>query len=177
MLSIVDGTRKPPDVTPTNSSGYTPEAIMPLIRAEGTRALTVIAEDDCYKFYTDSIVAFTFMMSMIDKDMHHMLSGAIREENSAKVYKVILEHFKGGKNHHIESARRKLSAHRFGPDVERDLSRLLVLISELEEAQKMKMPESQKFGILRTIISFEERPYVKTLFGLAIYHKQHFTTR
>ena len=79
LLSIVDGTRKPPDVTPTNSSGYTPEAIMPLIRADGTRAITVIAEDDCYKFYADSIVAFTFMMSMIDKDMHHMLSGAIRE--------------------------------------------------------------------------------------------------
>ena len=86
LLSIVDGTRKPPDVTPTNSSGYTPEAIMPLIRAEGTRALTVIAEDYCYKFYADSIVAFTFMMSMIDKDMHHMLSGAIREENPGKVY-------------------------------------------------------------------------------------------
>ena len=28
LLSIVDGTRKPPDVTPTNSSGYVPEAIV-----------------------------------------------------------------------------------------------------------------------------------------------------
>ena len=86
LLTIVDGTRKPPDVTPSNSSGSTPEAIMPLIRADGTRALTVIAEDDCYKFYADSIVAFTFTMSMIDKDMHHMLSGANRDENPAKVY-------------------------------------------------------------------------------------------
>ena len=170
----MDGTRKPPDVTPTNSSGYTPEAIMPLIREDGTRALTVIAEDNCYKFYADSIVAFTFMMSMIDKAMHHILSGALREENPTKVYQIIHEHFKGGKNHHIESARRKLSAHRFGPDIERDLSRLLVLISELEVAQKMELPESQKFGILRTIISFEERPHLKTLHGLAIYHKQSF---
>ena len=31
LLSIVDGTRKPPDVTPTNSSGYIPQAIMPII--------------------------------------------------------------------------------------------------------------------------------------------------
>ena len=38
----------------------------------------------------------------------------------------------------------------------------------------MEMPESQKFGILRTIDSFEERPHVKTLFGLAIYQKQSF---
>ena len=73
-------------------------------------------------------MAFTFMMSMIDKDMHHMLSGALREENPTKVYQIIREHFKGGKNHHNESARRKLSAHRFGRDIERDVSRLLVLI-------------------------------------------------
>ena len=111
------------------------------------------------------------MMPMIDKDMHYMLSGVIREENPTKVYKVIQEHFKGGKNLHNESARRKLNAHRFGPDIERDLSRLLVLISELEVAQKTEMPESQKFGILRNIISFEERPHGRTLFGLASYYK------
>ena len=58
-----------------------------------------------------------------------------------------------GKKHHVESARRKLNAHRLGPDIERDFSRLLVLISELEVAQKMDMPESQKFGILRNIMS------------------------
>ena len=116
-----------------------------MIRADGTRALTVIADDYFYKFYADSIVAFTFMMSMIDKDVHHMLSEAIREENPTKVFKVIQEHFKGGKNHHIESARKKLNARRFGPHIEKDISRLLVLISELEVAQKMEMPESQKF--------------------------------
>ena len=44
----------------------------------------------------------------------------------------------------------------------------------MEVAQKMEMPESQKFGILRTIISFEERPHVRTLFGLASYHKSTF---
>ena len=46
---------------------------MPTIKADGSRTLTVIAEDDYYKYYADSIVAFTFMMSMINKDMHHML--------------------------------------------------------------------------------------------------------
>ena len=123
LLSIVDGSRKPPDVTTLNSSGYTAETIMPSIKADGSRALTVIAEDDYYKYYADSIVAFTFMMSMIDKDMHHMLSEAIKDEDPTKVFKVIQEHFKGGKNHHIDSARRKPDAHRFEPDVERDISR------------------------------------------------------
>ena len=78
---------------------------MPTIKADGSRTLTVIAEDDYYKYYADSIVAFTFMMSMINKDMYHMLSKAIKDEDSIKVYKVIQEHFKGGKNHHVESAR------------------------------------------------------------------------
>ena len=38
----------------------------------------------------------------------------------------------------------------------------------------MEMPESQKFGILRNIISHEERPYVKNLFGMTSYMKETF---
>ena len=74
----------------------------------------------------------------------------------------------------MESASRKLNAHRFRPDIERDISRLLVLISELEVAQKMDMPESQKFGILQNIISYEERPHVRNIFGMASHMKENF---
>ena len=102
-----------------------------MIKADGSRSLTVVAEDDYYKYYADSIVAYTFMLSMINKDMHHMLGDAIKDEDPRMLYKDIQEHFKGGKNHHVESARRKLNAHRFRPDIERDISRLLILISEL----------------------------------------------
>ena len=70
-------------------------------------------------------MAFTFMLSMINKDMHHMLSEAIKKKDPIKLYRMIQEHFKGGKNHHVEAARRKLIAHRCGPDIERDMSRLL----------------------------------------------------
>ena len=174
LLSIVDGSRKPPDVTTRNKSGYTAEAIMTTIKADRSRTLTVIAEDDYYKYYADSKFAFTFMISMVYKDMYHMLSEAIKDEEPTKVFKVIQEHFKGGKNHHIESAKRKLNAHRIGPDIEREISRLLVLVSELEVAQKMEMPESQKFGILRNIISYEERPHMRNLFGIASYMKENF---
>ena len=34
LLSLVDGSRRPPDVTEINSSGYTAEAIRPTIKAE-----------------------------------------------------------------------------------------------------------------------------------------------
>ena len=174
LLSLADGSRRPPDVNELNCSGYTAEAIKPTIKADGSRSLTVVAEDDYYKYYADSIVVYTFMLSMIKKDMHHLLGDAIKDEDPKMLYNVIQEHFKGGKNHHVESARRKLNAHRFGPDIDRDISRLLTLISELEVAQKMEMPESQKFGILRNIISHEERPYVKNLFGMASYMKETF---
>ena len=176
LLSLVDGSRKQPDVTSLNNLGYSAESIIPTIDAEGSKVYTVIAEDDYYKFYADSIVAFTFMLSMINKDMHHMLSEAIKKEDPTKLYKTIQEHFKGGKNHHVEAARRKLKAHRFGPDIERNISRLLELISDLEIAQKMEMPELQKFGFLRTIMRHVERTHVKSVYGMASYHKKSFNS-
>ena len=51
-----------------------------------------------------------------------------------KIYRAIQEHFKGGKNHHVETARKKLNAHRLGPDIERNPSKPLELISDLEVA-------------------------------------------
>ena len=114
LLSLADGSRRPSDFTELNCSGYTAEAIRPTIKADGSRSLTVVAEDDYYKYYADSIVAYTFMLSMINKDMHHQLGNAIKDEDPKMLYNVIQEHFKGGKNHHVESARRKLDSHRFG---------------------------------------------------------------
>ena len=97
LLSLADGSRRPPDVTELNCSGYTAEAIRPTTKADGSRSLTVVAEDDYYKYYADSIVAYTFMLSMINKDMHHLLGDAIKDEDPRMLCNVIQEHFKGGK--------------------------------------------------------------------------------
>ena len=64
LLSMADGSRKPPDVNKSNCSGYTAEAIKPTIKADGSSSLTVIAEDDYYKYFADSIVAYTFTLSI-----------------------------------------------------------------------------------------------------------------
>ena len=96
LLSLVDGSRKQPDVTSLINSGYSAESIITTIDAEGSKLYTVIAEDDYYKFHADSIVAFTFMLSMINKDMHHMLSEAIqlscieRSKSTSKVERIIM---------------------------------------------------------------------------------------
>ena len=60
-------------------------------------------------------MAFTFMMSMIKKDMHHMLVEAMKRGDPIKMYREIQKHYKGGKQHHVETARRMLEAHRLGP--------------------------------------------------------------
>ena len=63
LLSLADGSRKPPEVNDSNCSA---EAIKPTIKADGSSSLTVIGEDDYYKYFADSIVAYTFMLSMIN---------------------------------------------------------------------------------------------------------------
>ena len=80
LLSLVDGSRRKPTVTNLNSSGYSAEAIVTTIKGDGSSSYIIITEDDCYKFYAESIMAFTFMMSMIKKDMHHMLVDAMTRE-------------------------------------------------------------------------------------------------
>ena len=67
----------------------------------------------------------------------------------------------------VDAARKKLNAHRPGPDIERDLSKLMELISDLKVAQKMEMPESQKYEVLRVLIPHEWRVHVKKVVGIA----------
>ena len=63
----------------------------------------VIAEDDFCKFHAESIIAYIFMASMINRDMHHMhmhhmVIEPIRKEDPVKIYKAIQEHYKVSKN-------------------------------------------------------------------------------
>ena len=81
LLSLVDGSRRKPNVTKLSSSGYSEEAIVTTIEADGSSSYIIIAEGDCYKFYAESIMAFTFMTSMIKKDMHHLLVDAMKRED------------------------------------------------------------------------------------------------
>ena len=128
LLSLMDGSRKQPDVTTLNNSEYTAEAIITSTKADGTKSL---AEDDYYKFHADSIVVFTFMLSMINKDMHHMLGEAIKEEDSMRVYRVIQEHFKGGGGGLVPgypSQKANIIAMRFSENLESELLSILDIL-------------------------------------------------
>ena len=71
LLSLVDGSRLRPSPTTDNTTGYKADSLIMTVDAGGMPSYIVAAADDCYKYYKESIVAFTFMMSMVHKDMHH----------------------------------------------------------------------------------------------------------
>ena len=104
LLSLVVGTRKRPTQSADNTSGYVAEALVHTVDSDGMPSYIVIDADDCYKYYNETIIAFTFMMSMVHKDMNHMLLDLIRKEDPVRIYRAIQEHFKGGKNHHVAAA-------------------------------------------------------------------------
>ena len=84
LLSLVDGARKRPTKAADNTSGYVADVIVDTVNADGMPSYIVIASDDCYKYYDETIIAFTFMMSMIHKDMHHMqLEGGSSQDLSS----------------------------------------------------------------------------------------------
>ena len=96
LLSLVDGSRKRPTPTADNMTGYLADALIMTVDASGLPSYIVAAADDCYKYYEESIVAFTFMMSMVHKDMHHLLLDLILKEDPVRIYRAIQEHLKGG---------------------------------------------------------------------------------
>ena len=109
----------------------------------------VIDEDDCYLYYAEKLLAFNFMITMINKEMLHILEVPINEKNPTKLYQMIVNYFRGNKHHHTERARTLLAQHCLSNgDIVRDLSHLKLLISNFAQAQGSDLPEMQKFGIL-----------------------------
>ena len=63
-------------ITEMMNNRETPSRIRKIIF--GRRKTSTIAEDDYYKYYADSIVAFTCMLSIVNKDMHHVRQSNIQ---------------------------------------------------------------------------------------------------
>ena len=70
LLLLVDGSRQRPIKAADDTSAYVAEVIVDMVDADGIPSYIVIAADDCYKCYDETIIAFTFI---IHKDMHDML--------------------------------------------------------------------------------------------------------
>ena len=89
VLSLVDGTRAIPRATTSNSSGYSAKLIVSVEDPDGICHNVVIDEDDCYRHYAEKLVAFNFMITMINKEMSHILQVPIKEKNPIKICQMI----------------------------------------------------------------------------------------
>ena len=86
VLSLVDGTRAIPRATTSNSSGYSAKSIVSVEDPDEIYHNVVIDKDDCYGYYAEKLLAFNFMITMINKDMLHILQVPIKEKNPIKLY-------------------------------------------------------------------------------------------
>ena len=112
------------------------------------------------------------MITMINKDMLHILQVPNKEKNPIKLYQMILNCFKGDKHHHVERARTLLAQHHLSnEDIVRDIAHLKLLISNLAQAQGSDPPEMQKFGTLRDLMKNEQRSVVIQTFHHAFLQK------
>ena len=79
VLSLVDGTRSIPRATTSNSSGYSAKSIVSVEDPDGIYHNVVMDEDDYYRYYAEKLLAFNFMINMINKDMLHILRGQLKK--------------------------------------------------------------------------------------------------
>ena len=86
VLSLVDGTRAIPRVTTSNSSGYSAKSIVSVEDPDGIYNNVVIDEDDCHRCYAEKLLAFNFMITMINKDVLHILQVPTKEKNPIMLY-------------------------------------------------------------------------------------------
>ena len=155
-----------PRATTSNDSGYSAKSIVSVEDPDGISHNVVIDEDDCYRYYAEKLLSFNFMITMINKDMLHILQVPIKEKNPIKLYQMILNYFKANK----QNSRKLLAQHRLSNgDIVRDLSHSL--ISNLAQAQGSDLPEMQQFGILRDLMKNDHRPVVIQTFHYACLQK------
>ena len=93
FLSLVDSTRAIRRATTSNSIGYSAKSIVSVEDPDGIYNNAVIDEDDCYRYYAEKLLALNFMITMINKDMLHILQVPIKEKNPIKLHQMILNYF------------------------------------------------------------------------------------
>ena len=84
LFTLAEGKRIPTISSIYNPDGYTHESA----KFEGGKIVTT-KKDDYFKFNADCIRLFAIMNSTTNKDMHYLLTTAIKEKNGIEWYGVI----------------------------------------------------------------------------------------
>ena len=82
----------------------------------GRQVGTVIPDDDCYCFDSEKKETYYLLMMMIDQNLHHLIKEQISDKDPERIYRELLNHFAGQKQHHIAHAKQAFENHYIDPN-------------------------------------------------------------
>ena len=115
---------------------------------------TIIPDDDCYRFDAERWEAYHLLLMMIDQNLHHLLVEQIADRDPERMYKALLDHFAGHKQHHIAHAKQALENYYIDPNaVTLSISIFRELLLSYHDAQEAETTEAHKITLLAKAMS------------------------
>ena len=108
-------TTVPPIATINNPNGYRSKSIIMEFK-HGKQVPIVIPEDDCYCFDSEKEATYYLLMLMIDQNLHHLIKEQIADKDPGRIYRELLNHFAGHKQHHIATQKQAVEEHYINPN-------------------------------------------------------------
>ena len=153
FFTLVIGGRAPPIATINNPNGYRSKSVIMEIK-HGKQFPVVIPEDGCYCFDSEKEATCYLLMLMIDPNLHHLIKEQIADKDPERIYKELLNHFAGHKQHHIEHAKYSLEHHLINPNaVILSISVLREKLLSFEDAQASDTTEPYRCALLQNATS------------------------
>ena len=85
--------------------------------------MTVIDEDDIYRYAEEESTAFRFIESFLHVYMKHILAKSVSRKDPRQLFQDINAHFRGNQFHHVDKAIKTISKHKAYPGTfERDMA-------------------------------------------------------
>ena len=100
------------------------------------------------------MMLFQLMMQMLNPSLFHMIKDQIAEKDPRRICKILVGHFVGHKQHHIENAKQILESHILNADeITLSISLRREKIQAFENAQESVTTEPYKLGLLKKMNS------------------------
>ena len=114
----------------------------------------MIPEDDCYCFYSEKDATYYILLMMIDQNLHHLIKAQIADKDSERIYRELLNHFAGHKQHNIAHAKQAVEEHYIDPHaVTLSISVFREKLLSFHHAQESDTTEPHKIALLQHAMS------------------------
>ena len=120
----------------------------------GREVGTVIPDDDCYRFDSERWETYYLLMIMIDQNLHHLIKEQISDKDPERIYRELLNHFAGHKQHHIAHAKQAVENHYIDPNaVTLSISVFREKLMSFHDAQESDTTEPHKIALFQHAMS------------------------